>query len=184
MDTDFHLSRISYSRGNPQLWHLDKVKGSYPELSPRHSPSQNPVIYSYHTPFSLLARHPSLSLSLSLKQSFMVSIYLFRGRSTKSLPAQPLIYTLLAIIFSISPHDRTTVEHLHQSFCPPSSSLHTTHFSVYSFGTLSILLIPSKLLRLSIYTTLFIDHSFSFHIFSLPYMRIGTSIVYYKTLAH
>ena len=75
--------------------------------------------------------------------------------------------------FPFSPHGQTIGKHLHQSFRSP---LRTTQ--------LSILLIPSKHLRLSICTTLIIDLSSFYIIVSLPYIGIGTSNDSYNTLAH
>ena len=136
-------------QGFIRLWHLVKVKG----LRPMHSPSQTPAIPAYHAPFSLFARHPNLFF----KQSFTVSIHLFRGLP----PTQWAITSTLSYIDTLSNpvvfHSLHIGEHLHQAFRSHPSSLHTT---------LSVLLIPNRPLRLSICTTLILVLSISLHIIS------------------
>ena len=79
---DFH-PRASYSFGNPKLWYI--IRFPSPELS--HAfPLTNPSIHSYHAPNILLGCQTFKPLFL--KQSFKVSIHLFRGLPTEQLPAQ------------------------------------------------------------------------------------------------
>ena len=81
----------------------------------------------------------------------------------------------LFYLSSFPPHSRTTGEHLHQSFRLPHLSLRTT--LIRGLGTLFIILIPSKPLRLSIYTALILDLSSFHNIVSLQYIITGTSNV-------
>ena len=95
----------------------------------------------------------------------------------------PLIrpWTLLAIlsfsILSIWPNHRRTPS----SILSSASFVTPHHCLIRTFGTLSILLIPSKPLRLSICTPLIL---ILYIIVSLPYVRTGTSNDSCKTVAH
>ena len=145
-------------------WHHAKVRGSSPGLCSMHSLSQNHAIHSYPAPFSLLAWHPNLFFFNSPS----------RNQSISSAATSTLSY-----IGSLS---NPIILHPHHMAEPPENtiinSFVTPHnYLIYAFGTLSTLLISSKLLRLSICTNLILDLSFSFHnIVSLPEIRIGTDM--------
>ena len=136
-----------------------------------------------YLPFTPILHHfPHLP---DIQTSFSQTIHLFLSLPTERLPAHSPSQTLLAIlsfsIFSTWPNNQRT----------PSSILSPTHFYtlhnslIREFWTISILLIPSKPLRLPICPALIVDLSFSIHsIVSLPYIRTGISNVSCKTQAH
>ena len=76
--TNLSPTKVSYTYDNPPQLHLIKVRGSFPWLCPKHSPSQAPAIHSYHAPFSLHVQHPNhffKSFTVSYKStSVMVNL--------------------------------------------------------------------------------------------------------------
>ena len=126
------------------------------------------------------------SKPLFFKQSFKASIHLFLGVPTERLPAYSHTYILLAIlslyILSTWPNHGRTPSSIFSStpFVTPHSCL------IRAFGNRDfILLMPSKPMRLSIYTSLILDFSFFLHIIvSIPYVRTGNSNESCKTLTH
>ena len=118
------------------------------------------------------------SKHLFFKQSFVVSIHLFHSLSTERLPVLSPSQTLLAILlFSILFHRENTFINLF---------IYTIHHPARLpyLCIREFLLIPSKLLRVSVSTTLILDLSFSLHIIvSLPYVRTSTSDNSCKTLS-
>ena len=111
---------------------------------------------------------------LFFKQSFTVSTHLFRSLPTERLSTFPYIVPLSNPVILHSLHIAETSENI---FINPF--VHTFRHSaqhLYScIRDLSILLIPSKSRRLSTFTTLILDLSFSHSIILLPYIRINTS---------
>ena len=158
--------------------HFPPPQGHHASCYPMHSPSQNPVIHSYYTPFSLLARHSNLFSLTSPSQ--------YQSTSSAAYPISNYLHTPLSTIMSFFilstwPNQRKT-----SSLILLSTPFITLHNSlIHAFRTLSIFLIPSKPVRLSICTALILDLSFSFYIIvSLPYIRTGLSNISCKTLAH
>ena len=82
---DFHPSKASYSSGNPQLWHLIKVRGSSPGLRPMYSPSQTTAIHSYPGPFSFLAICTALILDFSSFHNIVLLPYIRTSTSNISV---------------------------------------------------------------------------------------------------
>ena len=141
---------VSYSCDNPKLWHLVKVRGSSLWLRRKHSPpSQTSAFHSFHESFSLLAQHPNLF--------FQVIIHWINPPPPPST-YQTTSHTLFAIL-------SIWTNQFHQFLVTPYNSL------LRAFGTLFILLIPNRLLQLSICTTLiptieqawWMPYSASFH---------------------
>ena len=178
---EFHPTRASYCCGNPQLWHLIKVRGSSPRLHHMHSPSQTPTIHTYPGLFSLLARYgnlvsvntPSWYQSISFIMAYPLNDY------QHTLLQRPLAILSLSILSTWLNHWSTTSSILSSR---PFFTLHNS--LIRAFGTLSILLMPSNPLRLSICTALTLDLSFSsYNIVSPPYRRTVTSKSSCKSLA-
>ena len=125
--------------GNPQLWHLIKVRGPSPILTNScHSHLSCTILLACLT-----------SKPLFLKYSFTVSIHLFPGLPTEWLPAHSYIVDSLGNPITL--HPLYMAETLDDSL-------------ICAFKILSILLILSNPLRLFICTALILDLSFSrFH---------------------
>ena len=122
---DFHPLRVSYNRGNSQLWHLFRVKGSYTRtILPHKPPSYTPVIH--HSPcwadiqISFFNNHTQYQSTSSAAD--LLSDYLHTP-----------LHTLTQQFYHspFSPHGRTTGEYLNKSICPPLSLLHTSLLSVH-----------------------------------------------------
>ena len=146
--------------------------GSSPELRPKHSPLQTPAIHSNHTPSFLLAQHSYL-FSYWQNQSFSSEVDLLSD-------IHPIGNPIVFHSFNMAkPLENTFINYLSTPFVTPHNYLNR------AFDTLSILQIPSKPLRLSIYTALILDLSFNLYInVSLPYDRTGTSNPLCSPLAH
>ena len=157
----FHPSRASVATHN--YWVSSKSR-----VHPLGYASRIP---SHKLPLSTLIIHHSPSLddiqtSWFFKQPLTLSIYLFRGRTAERLPAHSSIHSINSPIILIL---STWL-----SYRRISSSIHpSTHFvfshnsiihGLMNLRTLSILLIPSDLLKLPICTALILEFSFSFHI--------------------
>ena len=88
---------------------------------PRETPHAFPLTHPRHTLLNLKSK------PLFFKQSFTVSIHLFRGYQHTHLHR----LSLQSCHSPFSPHGRTIGEH-HQSFRPHPSSFRTTALSVHS----------------------------------------------------
>ena len=141
------------------------------------SPSQTPAVHFYYAPFSFLALHPSLFFQvIILNQSTFSVVNLLN-----CIPTFPHVYPISnPIIF----HPLIISSSFIISLIFSSAPLVTPHnFLSYAFIILSILLIPSKLLRMSIHAPLIQTFSFSLHtIVSLPYIKIGTRKLWCSTV--
>ena len=139
---------ISCNWVNQQLWHLVKVRGLSSWVTPQGSPFTDPCCLFLSCTILLpcpISKRLFLGLAYRITTDLLLHIYLF---------SNPIIPCL----FNMAEPWRTLIKSFHLS----PSSLHT-------FGTLSIHVMPYIPLRLSIYTTLILDISFSFHsIISVP----------------
>ena len=117
---------------------------------------------------------------LCFKQSFTVSIYVLRVLPTERLPANfPTMTSLVILSFFMLYMDEPSSILSSAHFITPKNSL------ICTYGTLSILLLHSKVLRLSIYKALILDLFFIFHIIvSLAYIKTDTIDDSSKTLAN
>ena len=146
---------MSGKHDNPQLWHLVRARGSSPGLHPKRSsilPHQPP-------PFPPIMHHsPCLP---DIQTSFFKAV--LQGISSP-LPQSTYLVTTCTLPH-IHPLNNPIILHsLHMG--EPSENIFINpfvfpnSFLISEFGTLSILLILSKPLRLSICTALILDLSF------------------------
>ena len=109
-----------------------------------------------------------ISKFLFFKQPLTVSIHLLRNLPTATTSIVPYKDPLSYPVIFHSLHLAEPPENTLTLFITLHNSL------IHAFRTLSILMIPSKPLRLSIYTAPMLDFFFTFHsIVSLPYVRTG-----------
>ena len=147
--------------------------GNSPHIPPHKPPPFNPIM------------HPSPCL-LDIQTFSLSSLSWYQSTSFLPYPLSDYQHTPLNrdnLSNYVILHFLHMAEPLENTFANPFVTLHNS--LIYAFRTLSILLIPNKHLRFSIYTALILNLSFSFHIIaSLAYIRTGTSNDSCKTLAH
>ena len=114
-----------------------------------------------------------ISKPLFSQQSCTISIYLFCGLPNEQLHANTPLSYIITLTDPITLHSLQIAEVQENTINPLH---HSVQLLIRAFGTLSILLIPSKLLRLSSLNCR--------PLLLLPYIRTGTISVLCKTLAH